>query len=102
MTQLCSGNWQLVSVTDPCGVSVSDTGANVRTVVVSAPGPQGPAGASGSGGGNEGGVAAGLILSGLADVSIGNVSNGDLLTFDAASSVWTNAPRSQITDGGNF
>jgi hypothetical protein len=104
VTQLCAGNWQLVSVADPCGVSVTDTGANVRTVVVSAPGPQGPAGAAGSGGGggNEGGIGGGGLLAGLADVSIGAVGNGDLLTFDAASSVWTNAPRSQITDGGNF
>lgn len=93
MTQLCAGNWQLVSVTD--------TGANVRTVVVSAPGPQGPAGSPGTGGG-DGGIGGGGLLAGLADVSIGTVGNGDLLTYDAASSVWTNAPRSQITDGGNF
>jgi hypothetical protein len=102
MTHLCAGNWQLVSVTDPCGVSVTDTGANVRTVVVSSPGPQGPAGPAGSGTGNEGGIGGGGLLAGLADVSIGGAGNGDLLTYDAASSVWTNAPRSQITDGGNF
>lgn len=92
MTQISAGNWQLVSVSDPCGVSMQDTGANVRTVIVSAPGPQGPSGV-GSGG---------LALSGLSDVSIGNTSSGDLLSYDAGSSTWKNEPRSQVTDGGNF
>ncbi len=100
MSQISMGNWQLVSVQDPCKVSVQDTGANVRTVIVSAPGPQGPAGTGGSG--NEGGIGGGGLLAGLADVSIGPTSNGDLLTYDAGTSTWTNAPRSQITDGGNF
>lgn len=84
MSAVGTGGWRVVSV--------SDTGANARTVVVSAPGPQGPAGEAAGGG----------LLSTLADVSVSAASEGDLLTFDSALSAWTNSPRDTITDGGNF
>ena len=97
MSQISMGNWQLVSVQDPCKVSVQDTGANVRTVIVSAPGPQGP---SGTGGGSGGGGA--TSLSQLTDVQVSNPGAGDILSYDASTSKWTSAPRSQVTDGGHF
>lgn len=82
------GNWQLVSVVD--------TGIDAKTVVVTAPGPQGP---PGTGGGTGGGATA---LSQLTDVQVSSIGAGDVLSYDASSSKWKNAPRSEVTDGGNF
>lgn len=92
------GTWNLAPGMEGCQVSVEDTGASVRTAVVSAPGPQGPPGPAGA----EGGLADDFGLSGLADVQISAPGPGDILTFNIETSTWTNAPRSQITDGGNF
>ena len=35
-------------------------------------------------------------------LNVANVQNGDILTFSATTSAWTNRPRTEITDGGNF
>ena len=76
-----------------CGwriVSVTDTAPHALTVVVSAPGPQGPAGPGGG------------TLSALADVHAEDVADGDVLSFDSARAAWTSSRRDRLTDGGNF
>ena len=35
-------------------------------------------------------------------LNVANIQNGDILTFSATTSAWTNRPRTEITDGGNF
>ena len=35
-------------------------------------------------------------------LNVANIQDGDILTFSATTSAWTNRPRTEITDGGNF
>ena len=35
-------------------------------------------------------------------LNVANIQNGDIFTFSATTSAWTNRPRTEITDGGNF
>ena len=69
------------------GVSLSST--PVSATVAGGPGPTGPAGPAGA-----------QTVSGLTDVVLDGLQDGDLLRYDAGA--WKNRNEKQLTDGGNF
>lgn len=47
-------------------------------------------------------VSSNITLAGLTDVQIASMSEGDLLSYSPSLSKWINAPKTTVTDGGNF
>jgi hypothetical protein len=75
-----------VVVTDSSTVTVDESGAVTVTTI----GIQGPAGSS-----------SGMIVGGY-NVTLTNLVNNDLLSFNAGESTWINRAAVELTDGGNF
>lgn len=75
-----------VLVTDSSTVTVDESGAVTVTTI----GIQGPAGSS-----------SGMIVGGY-NVTLTNLLNNDLLSFNAGESRWINRAAVELTDGGNF
>lgn len=75
-----------VLVTDSSTVTVDESGAVTVTTI----GIQGPAGSS-----------SGMIVGGY-NVTLTNLINNDLLSFNSGNSSWTNRRAVDLTDGGNF